>query len=593
MEESKMKKQIFAFTLALCLCISSQKSAYTQQGYSLEQKGDSIEVPAGKMAAYVVEFTQKDIYNSIIALKEKYPDGMTWTTDEPYSYDDDDEYYCNGDRWVEINGVSLVDSGSITVGYACSAFAYELSDAAFGCLPLKMKSYKKGEFKYEDIRTGDVLGMSSNAASGHAAIVLEVNDDGIVTAEGNVNGKVRWGKKRSKDSLMERIWSCDTRYPESYTTPDNQDGMGSSSVTNTETAQTSYKVEFTEADVHNAIVMNVVRCDRKWEKGRKRYRNGTDLATYKYGYYDKNTETQIWGDDYESGISSAAFAFELSDSVFCTLPARKYVKGGFKYEDIRIGDVLRLDNDTHSVIVIESDESGVSVIEGDYNGSGKVQWGRKISKEELMGSISYYYTRYPERYILWDDPEYKDKNNNSTGKEDNNADKNSNTDKNNNPEKDNNTKENNNTDYKVKTAGGIVTQGLIYNKISGSTNKLQFAGTTIKNGLTSFEIPSSVRVFGKTYKVTSIADNALKGRTGLKKLKIGANIEHIGRGAFDGCKNLKNIIIKSKKLTIEKTNNDAFKGINSKAVIKVPKGKAEYYKKIVYAKGAGKSVKVK
>ena len=44
---------------------------------------------------------------------------------------------------------------------------------------------------------------------------------------------------------------------------------------------------------------------------------------------------------------------------------------------------------------------------------------------------------------------------------------------------------------------------------------------------------------------------------------------------------------------LEKTDNDAFKGINSKAVIKVPKGKADYYKKIVYSKGAGKSVKVK
>jgi len=108
-----------------------------------------------------------------------------------------------------------------------------------------------------------------------------------------------------------------------------------------------------------------------------------------------------------------------------------------------------------------------------------------------------------------------------------------------------------------------------------------------------FEIPSSVKVYGKTYKVTLIADNALKGRTGLKKLGIGANIEHIGKGAFDGCKNLKKIIIKSKKLTLEKTDNDAFKGINSKAVIKVPKGKADYYKKIVYSKGAGKSVKVK
>ena len=143
------------------------------------------------------------------------------------------------------------------------------------------------------------------------------------------------------------------------------------------------------------------------------------------------------------------------------------------------------------------------------------------------------------------------------------------------------------------TGTQIVTRGFIYNKISGSAKKVQFAGTTIKKGLTSLVIPSSVKISGKVYKVTSVADNALKDMGKLKKLEIGANIEHIGKGAFNGCKNLKRIVIKSKKLTLEKTGSNAFKGINSKAVIKVPKSRITSYNKIIYARGAGKSVKVK
>lgn len=193
--------------------------------------------------------------------------------------------------------------------------------------------------------------------------------------------------------------------------------------------------------------------------------------------------------------------------------------------------------------------------------------------------------------------EYKDKDKNNTGNDkntnkntgDNNAEKDNDIDKNNDTNGDNNS-----TDYIVKTTGTqIITCGMVYNKISGSAKKVQFAGTTIKKGLTSLVIPSSVKIYGKVYKVTSIADNALKGMGKFKKLEIGANIEHIGKGAFNGCKNLKRIVIKSKKLTLEKTGSNAFKGINSKAVIKVPKSRITSYNKIIYARGAGKSVKVK
>ncbi len=106
-------------------------------------------------------------------------------------------------------------------------------------------------------------------------------------------------------------------------------------------------------------------------------------------------------------------------------------------------------------------------------------------------------------------------------------------------------------------------------------------------------IPSTVKVSGKSYKVTTIAKNALKGNKKLTKLTIGANVKKIGANAFRGCSKLKSIIVKTKKLTKSKVGANAFKGINAKATIKVPKAKVKAYKKIVKAKGAGKNVKVK
>ncbi len=123
------------------------------------------------------------------------------------------------------------------------------------------------------------------------------------------------------------------------------------------------------------------------------------------------------------------------------------------------------------------------------------------------------------------------------------------------------------------------------------TRTVQF--TKGKKNAKKIVIPSTVKVSGKKYKVTSIAKNAIKGNKKLTKLTIGANVKKIGANAFKGCSKLKSITVKTKKLTKSKVGKNAFKGINAKATIKVPKAKVKAYKKIVQAKGAGKSVKVK
>lgn len=152
-------------------------------------------------------------------------------------------------------------------------------------------------------------------------------------------------------------------------------------------------------------------------------------------------------------------------------------------------------------------------------------------------------------------------------------------------------------------------------------------------------VPETVKINGETYTVTSIADNAFKNNKKIERIVIGTNIKtigenafmgcsnlqyvtigknvttikakafykckklksitipskvnKIGKQAFYGCKNLKTINIKTTKLTSKNVGSKAFKGIHSKATIKVPKKKLSAYKKLLKAKGVGSKATIK
>ncbi len=105
-------------------------------------------------------------------------------------------------------------------------------------------------------------------------------------------------------------------------------------------------------------------------------------------------------------VGCVAFAFILSDTAFGNLPARMYEPGSFTFEEIKVGDILKVNNDVHTVIVLEVSDAGVVLAEGNYNSS--VHWGRAMTKEDVMRDTSHYITRYPEGYIPPDDPTAND-----------------------------------------------------------------------------------------------------------------------------------------------------------------------------------------
>ncbi len=189
-------------------------------------------------------------------------------------------------------------------------------------------------------------------------------------------------------------------------------------------------------------------------------------------------------------------------------------------------------------------------------------------------------------------------------------------------------------DQKLPAVGKTVTSGKNSYKVTKQGTAVAFVKTKSKSK--TITIPATVKIGNTTYKVTSIAANALKGNKKLTKVTIGKNVTSIGKGAFQNCTALTKITVPDKvtsigdlafsgckemttvtlgkgvkkigketfkgnsklsSITIKSTalksvGKDAWKGIQSNAKIKVPAKKLSAYKKLLKNKGQGKKVKI-
>lgn len=126
--------------------------------------------------------SEQEVYNILMSFQKKYPQNS------PFGYDK--EYHTNRGDWVT----------------ACNAFACELSDAAFGTA----REYQHSNLN--DIHVGDLVYFIWTSSSGetteHVSVVLKVNSNNVIVAEGNVGGVVQWGNTVPKTD----IHSIGTRY---------------------------------------------------------------------------------------------------------------------------------------------------------------------------------------------------------------------------------------------------------------------------------------------------------------------------------------------------------------------------------------------
>ena len=93
------------------------------------------------------------------------------------------------------------------------------------------------------------------------------------------------------------------------------------------------------------------------------------------------------------GYGCVGFAFILSDAAFGKYNKSRKISGKDWYKNIRVGDIVRLYNDSHSVVVLKVNSDSITVVEGAYNNS--VHWGREIPMSDVKDTGSYLITRYP------------------------------------------------------------------------------------------------------------------------------------------------------------------------------------------------------
>ncbi len=155
-------------------------------------------------------------------------------------------------------------------------------------------------------------------------------------------------------------------------------------------------------------------------------------------------------------------------------------------------------------------------------------------------------------------------------------------------------KENNNQNPEKKeepaTEENMITfeKGKITYQLDTEKKEAVFDGVT-KKKQKKVTVPSYVKYNGEKYKVTSVDKKAFYKNTSIQKVVIGKNVTEIGEQAFYGCKKLKKIDVKSRKL--ERIGKRAFYGIAKDATMYCPKPDKKSKKKVSYTKQYRKLLK--
>nr|MCR5587781.1 leucine-rich repeat domain-containing protein [Lachnospiraceae bacterium] len=127
--------------------------------------------------------------------------------------------------------------------------------------------------------------------------------------------------------------------------------------------------------------------------------------------------------------------------------------------------------------------------------------------------------------------------------------------------------------------------GIKYVVTSADSDNYEVEATGCSSETVSVMIPDTVTYEGISANVTAVGANAFAGNKVIKKVIIGKNVKSIGAKAFYGCNKLKNVIIKTSLLSKKTIGKNAFKGINAKAKVKVPKKCFKKYKSILKKRG--------
>lgn len=143
-----------------------------------------------------VKTKEQSVKAKLDALKSKYPQGMKWTNQTPYSM---------GSPYALHSGVCIKynDYLGYNGGAGCAAFVLKVSDEVFG-RSVPYTAHKN----FRNIKIGDIVSMLGP----HFVIAINRDSEGIYVAEGNFNEMVNWGRYISFSTLNREAFIVNTRY---------------------------------------------------------------------------------------------------------------------------------------------------------------------------------------------------------------------------------------------------------------------------------------------------------------------------------------------------------------------------------------------
>lgn len=112
------------------------------------------------------------------------------------------------------------------------------------------------------------------------------------------------------------------------------------------------------------------------------------------------------------------------------------------------------------------------------------------------------------------------------------------------------------------------------------------------SGRKEVKIGAKVTIDGISYSVTSVCERAFRSNKKVTKVSLGSRVDKIGKEAFANCRNIKVLYIYSPRLKASDIGENAFKGINKRVKISVPKAKMKEYKELFLEKGLSKQTSV-
>ena len=92
-----------------------------------------------------------------------------------------------------------------------------------------------------------------------------------------------------------------------------------------------------------------------------------------------------------AGYQCHGFALKVAQDLYGSLKNWKYVES---YRTVHAGDVVRLNNNTHTIIVTKVFSGSIQYADCNATGDCQIQWGKTMSKQALRKAFTYMYTKY-------------------------------------------------------------------------------------------------------------------------------------------------------------------------------------------------------